>query len=205
MPSAIPTDTVTRNEVDELKSELRRLADSADEALRPQVRDAALDLIAAINYDDKTLMDSCFNSLLVGMADMARNYIPKDLSAAKGVKEGFKKAWEKFINKKAYDIAIFEDIKDVVESMIDARIASMSRGRKMVALLGELGQQIENAKLLEDGIRDLRKFREDVLKGWPSRKPPSSIDRTAIAQAREAIARGEKGMRKSDLVYPSEK
>jgi hypothetical protein len=78
----------------------------------------------------------------------------------------------------------------------------MLKARRFVNCLKEdFEQEVKNAQALEDGIRDLRRFREDLLKGWPSRKPPSALNQAAIADARTAIKRGEKGMSKDELVW----
>jgi len=202
MPETV-SDTVNGNELDELKRDLQRLADST---ARPELSDAVLAFITAINYDDEALMKSSLSSLLASLAEVVRDCIAGAITASEGTQAGLKEGWRKYIDKKAYDITAFEELKDTIESIIDERIARMLKLRKVVNYLAEEHEyQVENTQALEDGIRDLRKFREDMLKGWPSRKPPSPIDRTVIAQAREAIARGEKGLRKSELIYPSEK
>ena len=54
---------------------------------------------------------------------------------------------------------------------------------------------------LEDGLRQLWKFREDLLRGWPARNPASPIDRETVSKARDAIRRGDKGMSKDQLIW----
>jgi hypothetical protein len=194
-------DAVSRNEIDELKRELQRTSDTVVKDSAPQVTDAVLALIAAVDYEDKALMDSSFASLMASLAELARDRIAKAISASEDTKAGLREGWKKFIDKKAFEITVIEEIKDKIETIIDERIEVLSKLRKWVKSLEKHEQQVENAPALEDGIRDLRRFREDILKGWPSRKPPSPIDRTAVDKAREAIARGEKGMSKEELVW----
>jgi len=193
-------DTANRSEIDELKSVLQRIADTIA-ANCPQVSDAALALIAAVNYDDQALVDSAHASLRSALAELASDCISRELSATEGMKSGLREGWQKYIDKKAYEIAVFEEIKDTVESIIDERIARMLKVRTLVNCLKDLEQEVKNAQALEDGIRDLRRFRENLWKGWPSRKPPSPVDRTALAEARAAFQRGERRMSKDELVW----
>jgi hypothetical protein len=195
-------DTVSQNELDELKRDLQRVGDEvAQAAARPQLSDAVLALVAAMDYQDETLLYSSCASLLAAIAELARDFIARELKESESTKTGLKEGWQKYINKKAFEMAILEEIKDKIESIIDERIASMLKIRKIISMLQEQEQQVENAPALEGGIRDLRRFREEILKGWPSRKPPSAIDRAAVAKARDAIARGDKGMSKDELVW----
>jgi hypothetical protein len=205
MPDTV-SDTMNRNELDELKRGLQSLADST---ARPELGDAVLALIAAINHEDEALMKSSLNSLLTSLAEVVRDCIAGAITASEQTQAGLKEGWHKYIDKKAYDITVFEELKDTIESIIDERISRMLTLRKVVNFLSEEHEyQVENAQALEDGIRDLRKFRAVMLQRWPSRRPPSPIDRTAIAKARQAIAGGERGLRKSELTWgsdPSEK
>jgi hypothetical protein len=147
------------------------------------------------------LVDASFASLLAGLAEVANDCVVKELDASDGTRAGLREGWQKYIDKKAYELAVFEEIKDQIESIIDERIAGMLKARKFVRSLEDLGQQVEKSQALEEGIRELRKFREDLLRGWPSRKPPAPIDREAVSKAREAIRRGEKGMSKDQLIW----
>jgi hypothetical protein len=193
-------DTLKDNEFDELKGELQRLADKAA-GTRPQVSDAALALIAALEYDDETLVKSSSASLAAGLAELANDCVARALSASDGTQAGLREGWRRYIDKKAYELAVLEDIKDKIESIIDEQIAGMLKLRRFVQGVEELSQHVKKSQALEEGIRELRKFREDLLRGWPSRRPPSPIDREAVSKAREAILRGEKGMSKDQLMW----
>ena len=190
MPDARAT-----NDIEELKRGLQRLADTvAKVGVRPQIRDAALDLISAIEYADESLTKSCLNSLAAAAAELASNMIAKELNASTGVKKGFKEAWKEYIDGKAYEIEIFDAVRDKIETIIDERIAAMSTVRKLVESLEKVDHHVENAQAITDGIRDLRAFREEMLKGWPSRKRPSPIDKAAIAK----VARRHRSRREGD-------
>lgn len=193
-------DTTRASEIEELKGELQRLADKFA-CKRQQVSDAALALIAALDYEDEALVESSSVSLLAGLAELANDCVAREISASEGTQAGLKEGWQKYIDKKAYDLAVFELIKDKIESIIDERIARMLKVRKFVQIVAKLGQHVEKSQALEEGIRDLRKFREDLLRGWPTRRPPSAIDHETISKAREAIRRGEKGMNKDQLIW----
>jgi len=193
-------ETANKSEIDELKSELQQLADLVA-AKCSNVGDAIVDLLAAVDYEDEALVDSTIVSLLAALANLTNKCIAKEVDTSKSVQAGLMNGWQKHIDKKAYEIAVFEVIKDTIESIIDERIASMLSLRKCVHLLNSHQQDVENAQALEDGIRGLRRFRDDFLKGGPSRKPPAPIDHQAIAKARSEIAAGRKGMSKDQLVW----
>lgn len=191
-------ETVNRSEIEELKNELQRFADTAAEKC-PKVSDAAFDLITAINYEDEALVHSSYTSLLTSLAELANEWIAKELEISVAVQKGLTEGWKKYVDKKAFEIAMYDEIKDTIESIIDERSACMLKLRRLVNHLKE--QEVENAQALEDGIRDLRRFREDFLKGWPSCKSPTPIDQSAITKAREGFAHGQKGLTKNDLIW----
>jgi flagellar biosynthesis/type III secretory pathway protein FliH len=199
-------DTVHRGELDALKKELEEKAKSTAR-VAPQVSEAIQELITAISYDDRALLDSSLNSLFSCLADVARDIIKREVLASEGIREGIRQAWkERFEGRPCENL---DEVKNVIASPIDERMASMIRLRdNLVKMIGENGYPVENAQQLEDGIRELRRFRENILRDWPSpSRQPSPINRKAVAEAREAIARGEKGLRKQDLVWgePPEK
>ena len=194
------SDATKGSEIDALKSALQHVADEVAGTC-PQVSDAALGLIAAVNYGDKTLLDSSYASLLAALPGVANNCITRELASSEGVQAGIRDGWRRYIDKKAYELSVFEEIKDHLESIIDERIASILKVRKFVRSLEGLGQHVEKSQALEDGIRQLRKFREDLLRGWPARSPASPIDWETVSKARDAIRRGEKGMSKDQLIW----
>ena len=195
------SDATKGSDLDALKRELLQSVADKVAGMSPQVSDAALGLIAAINYGDKTLLDSSFASLLAALPGVANNCITRELAASEGVQAGIRDGWRRYIDKKAYELSDFEEIKDYLESIIDERIASMLKARKFVRSLEGLGQQVEKSQALEDGIRQLRKFREGLLRGWPERGPASPLDRETVSKTRDAIRRGEKGMSKDQLIW----
>jgi hypothetical protein len=188
-------DTVNRNQAETMKRTLESIANSSS-GVPPQVNSAILDVVTAANYADEALLVSSFNSLLSCLADVARYLIQRTITAVEETKTAIRKGWRESVDCLACED--FDDLKNAIESIIDERISTMSQLRdKMVKKLEERDYKVENAQQLEDAIRDLRQFRQDILKEWPSpNKPPSSLNRQAIAEAREAIARGEKGLRK---------
>ena len=193
-------DAAKGSEIDKLIADLEHLADVAV-GMCPQASDAARTLIAALQYNDKVLVDSALTSLFPALADVVDECIPKEINLSAVTQESLGESWQKHINGKAYEFAVFEDIKDKIESIIDERITSMMNLRKLVNDLGKLGQTVEKAQALDEGIRQLRRFREDFLKRWPSPKQPLPIDRDAISKAREAIRGGAKGMTKDQMIW----
>jgi hypothetical protein len=197
-------DTVNRNQAETMKRTLESIANSSS-GVPPQVNSAILDVVTAANYADEALLVSSFNSLLSCLADVARYLIQRTITAVEETKTAIRKGWRESVDCLACED--FDDLKNAIESIIDERISTMSQLRdKMVKKLEERDYKVENAQQLEDAIRDLRQFRQDILKEWPSpNKPPSSLNRQAIAEAREAIARGEKGLRKDELIWGQSK
>jgi hypothetical protein len=197
-------DTVRGNEIEELKGVLQRLAEDLAEKFAgrsQQVSEAALGLIAALEYGDETLFESSSASLAAGLAEVANGCVARELRASEGTQTGLREAWARYIDKKAYELSVFEDIRNAIESLIDERVGSMLKLRKLVQSVEKFGQPVERSRALEEGIRELRQFREDLLRGWPSRKPPAPLDREGVSRAREALRRGEKGMSKDQLVW----
>src|SRR4051794_6216032 len=82
-------DTANRSEIEELKSVLQQLADTAATKW-PQVSDAALALVTALNYNDPTLVESADASLLTALAGLANEGIVKELRATEETKSGLK-------------------------------------------------------------------------------------------------------------------
>lgn len=187
-----------------MKGEIQRLADNCV-GTHQQVSDAALAFIAALDYDDETLLEASSVSLAAGFAELANDCVARAMSESNGAQTGLKAGWRKYIDKKAYELAVLESIKDKIESIIDEQIAGMLKLRKFVRSVEQRGQNVEKSQTLEEGIRELRKFREDFLRDWPSRRPPSPIDREAVSKAREAIRRGEKGMSEEQLIWKDER
>jgi hypothetical protein len=194
------SDAAKGSDLDALIDELQRIAGETA-SKHPRISDAALGLIAACDYEDETLLDSSWASLLAALAEVANRCVARELAASEGTQTGIREAWQKRIDKQAYELSVFEKIKDKIESVIDERIASMLKVRMFVRSLEEDGQQVGKSQALEDGIRQLRKFREELLRVWPARRPASPIDREAVSKAREAIRRGEKGMSKDQLIW----
>jgi hypothetical protein len=193
-------DIVSPSGIDALKEKLQDIAGSSAR-VAPQLSDAILDVLTALDYADESLLASSCNSLLSCLVVVARDIIQREVKASEDTREGIKKAWREHVDGVACEN--FDEIKNVIESIIDERIASMTKIRdKLVKPLEEKEYQVENSQQLEDGIREVRRFRETILKDWPSlNKRVSSINRQAVAEAREASARGNKGMRKDELIW----
>ena len=191
----------SRRHLDALKMELKELAGSGTD---PKLTQPIEDMLTALHYADETLLEASFHSLLSGLTDVARDFVVKELKLVNATKEGIAKGWREHVDGHACEE--FDELKNVIESLIDDRIASMSRLRdKLVRPLNERGCIVDNAPHLEEGIRDLRQFRHDLLRNWPSSsKLPTAIDRAAIAEARAAIASGAKGLRKDQLKWGHE-
>lgn len=189
-------DTTSASNLDLFKEELEKLADHAP----PQLSQAVRDLLAAASYSDTTLVDSTLNSLFEAMRLVARDIIQKELASTAGMRAGVR-----ILLQTHFDGRVCEDfdaLKEMLESEIDKRLATMTWVRdEQVRPLEEQNYPVENAQQLDEGIRDLRRWRESLLKDWPDpSKPPASIDKDAIAQARAALKQGKGRMSKDDML-----
>lgn len=184
--------------MDALKTELKSLAGSGTD---PKLTQPIEDMLTALDYADETLLESSFHSLLSGMADVARDFIVNELKQVNATKEGIARGWKEHVDGRPCED--FDELRNVIESLIDDRIANMSRLRdKLVKPLKVRACIVDNAPQLEEGIRDLRQFRHELLRNWPSSsRQPSALDHAAIAEARAAIASGSKGLRKDQLKW----
>jgi hypothetical protein len=193
--------TAMANDLEKMIGEWQRLADAlADKC--PQISDAALAFITAINYHDETLVDSSLASLRSALAEFANTCIARELKASSEMQAGVKDGWQKYVDdKKAFELAVFECVKDTIESIIDERVTAMMKARKLVRRLKDIGQHVETSRSLEDGIRQLRTFREEFFRRWPSQRPPSPINRDAIAKARESFQNGHRGLSKDQMIW----
>jgi hypothetical protein len=192
-----------RNKLEELKEKFESLAKSTAR-VSPRLSHAARDLLTAISYEDETLIDSSLNSLMEALRMLVREIVQKELDAAKGTKIGIQKGWQECVDGAVHEN--FDPLKKVIESVIDARIASMTGVRdELVKMLEEKDYPVENAQQLENCIRELRRFKENISKDWPTPgKPPSPLNQQAIAEARAAFTRGDRTMRKDELVWESD-
>jgi hypothetical protein len=183
-----------------MKKKLEALVSSSENVV-PRLAEVLRDTLVAISYADNVLMASSVNALRSCLADSARDIIQGEVMKSKTAKEVIKKIWQEDVDGAACED--FDEIKNEIESLIDGRIASMTEVRdKIVKTLEEKEYHVENAHQLEDGIRELRQFRENLLKDWPpSGQVPSPLNKEAIAEARKAIANGGNGMKKSELVW----
>jgi len=189
------------DKADELEGMLRMLQRLADATKNQQVIDKTRAFTAAISYNDQILVESTRASLLAAYADVANGFITEALGASEGTQKSLGEWWRLYLDKKVYGFTDLEEFKDRIVSIIDERLVGMLENRKLVLILEKAGQQVEKSQTLEDGIRQLRKFREEYLRGWPSRSQPAPIDREAIAKAREAIRAGEKGLSKDQMIW----
>jgi len=166
-----------------------------------QLSDAINDVLTALGYEDQPLLEASFTSLHSSLSEVARDIIQKAVKASEAIKETIKKGWREHVDGVACED--FDELKNLLESLIDERIANMTRIQaNVVAPLAKNGVQVENAQQLEESIRDLRKFRADIIKDWPvPNKRPSPVNRKSISDARVAIRRGDYGMRKEELTH----
>ena len=200
-------DITNRSKLDALKNALGRLAKSASIA-RPELLRPIKDLVAALNYEDNVLIQSSSISLLEGLRNFVQDIIRRALEVSELAKSGLRKAWRETVDGVPCDD--LEELRRAVEEHIDERLAALTALRDgPVKMLEVRGVPVENAQQLEDGIQDLRELKENIFKDWPpSDKQPSPLNRQAIDEARAAIRRGEKGMRREDMIWgvdPSKK
>jgi hypothetical protein len=191
--------TSRQNTLGAMKEHLEGLANSR--RVPPGISQAVRELLTAINYADETLINSSLHALREALRLFVRDIVQRELEVTEITKNHIQEGWRKHVDGAAAEN--FDELKKLIESFIDERITSMTGARdELVKILEEKEYPVENAQQLENSIRDLRRFRENILKEWPSPgRRPAPLNRQAIAEARAAIARGEKGLRKDELVW----
>jgi len=190
--------TTNRSGLDALKDESEHVAKRS----RPEMSQAIRNLVSAISYDDETLMESSQTSLYEALALAVRDIINKEIEASEKTKQSLREAW--FTRVDGIPRSDFEDVRAVIESLIDGRIARMTCLRdEPVKLLEQQECPVENADQLEESIKAMRLFRENILADWPvPGKRPAAINRQAIAEARAAIGQKGKWLRKEEMIHP---
>ena len=157
---------------------------------------AIRDFLAATSYRDETLIKASVKSLFEAMTRVVQDIVKRELEVSDATKKGLQEVWREQVD--GVPCENLDEVRKTLESFIDEQIAKMANVRDgLVRALEERDYRVENKQQLEHSIRDLRTFRENILKDWPSSsRKPAPLNRQAIAEARAAIARGEKGMRR---------
>jgi hypothetical protein len=192
-------DTTNRTTLRALKKAFERIASG----VRPELAQPIFDVLAAVEYDDETLVAATQNSLLKALQEAARDIIQKELQATQEMKRCLRDAWRENVN--GVPREDFNDLRKLMESFIDKRLSRLQDVRdKLVKLLEDRDYLVEGSQPLEECILALQTWKEAIFKDWPSTdNTPAPLNRQAVAEAREAIGRGAKGMRKEDLVWGS--
>src|SRR5207245_590294 len=112
------------------------------------------------------------------------------LEASAAFQEGLREGWRDGTDQQTFEGDILEEIKDKIEAIFEERMADLLKVRKFVNCVIDHGHTVEKSAALDQGIGQLRQFREDFMKRFPSRRPPLPIDREGIARAREAFRNG---------------
>jgi hypothetical protein len=193
-------DIIGRSKEEALKEKLAAIANSSSR-FSPELSQAIQDLLAAISYSDNTLIDASINGLFEALRNVAKDLIEKEVAASEAAKNGLREAWRDFV-----DGTVCENLDDaskVIESFVDERLEKMMQLRdNIVRVLEKHEYLVENAFRLEEGMRDWQKMKEDILGNWPlTSKALLPANRQMIAEARAAIARGETGLRREDLIW----
>ena len=144
------------DKLDAVKAKLETIVESSSRSI-PELSQAAQDLLTAVDYADGVLMQSSLASLYSCLSDVARRLIEKELETASIAKDAIRQAWKEHVNGVACEN--FNKLRDVIESIIDRRISSMTRVSSLVEALRDNDHVVENAEELDGCIRDLRQFR----------------------------------------------
>jgi hypothetical protein len=190
-----------KNKLNEVKSKFEELLAKYNNKVPSLLTDAIRDILAAIEYKDYVLVDSSVQALCAGLVSVGRDVVTSELSRSEATKASIRQVWQEDIDGQACEN--FDELKNFIEAFIDQRIAKMTEVQNDIVLnLAKLDYHVENAQQLEDGIRGMRKFRENILKEWPAaNKPPAPVNQNAVAEARKAFAGGYKGLSKDQLVW----
>jgi hypothetical protein len=189
--------TSSKNKLSALKKQLDGIADQSGAS---KLSHAIGDLLSAISYDDKILIHSSLNYLLEALRLTAKDLVERELKNTESMKRSLREAWHEHIDGLVCEN--FEELRKVVESIIDDRLAMITSFRDQgIKQLEELGYHVDNANQLEASILDLQTWKQEIFRDWPSpNKVPSPLNREALAQVRAALSRGKKGMTKEDII-----
>jgi hypothetical protein len=183
-----------------LRENLERIVTSTI-TTRPEFSQQIRDFLSAISYEDRVLMGSSLDALLDGFRLVVRDSLVSELRMSKATMDAVRAFLQEHV-----EGVLFEDDVEVpnqaIAAVVDERIVVLVGWQDDVVLrLEKMGHLVENAQALRDGILELRRFRETLLKQWPRvGEPLAPLDRQAIQEARSQIA--QKGLRKEDMCYP---
>jgi len=156
-------------------------------------------VLAALDYNDSVLIESSLNSAMEAIATATESLIEEVLGSPetiRGYLPGFWNMMEECPPESFQEIgkqlaARFDHNIKVDEELLD----------ELVKPLLHRGYEIRTADKLVQEIVELQTMKVDTMKDWTwqDRELPA-VDRAMVARTREAITRGERGIRIEDLV-----
>jgi hypothetical protein len=180
-----------KHDDEEMEARLREVS--------PRVSQAIRKLLYALDCDDQVLKDSARAEALDYLVEDAQNAIRNNVEGARWVIGVVNQHLGQIEGVPQSD---FDELGKKIESMLDSFIKVLTALTETINDLAENGRTVENGSDLVEALQDLKKLKTNTLQDWPMPgRRPSPIDRPAMADARAALARGEQGMRREEMVW----
>src|SRR5262249_5646090 len=145
---------------------VEQLEGVAPSGIPPMASQAIRDFICAVSYNDGALIESRAVPLLEELRGLVVRVISIELEKSKETLAGVRNFWRDHLDGVPHED--FEPPRKAIEAVVDERIAAMTGLRdEIIAPFNQKTKNpIENSKDLEDGIRELRKFKERLFQDW---------------------------------------
>ena len=184
--------------LDAIKTKLETLMNSGGEIPR-DVLQAAQALIAALDYNDTVLMRSSMNAVFEACRGVFNEAVQKRLGSAQRLGQGLQEVFDMLANRPRENQ---DELRTAIETLLDKEGKSLTDLLAGPALvLGKHGYPVEGVPQLEQEIQELWKLKRRTLDAWPhAQEELPRVNRSMVAAARAAIARGETGEPIDDLI-----
>jgi tryptophan 2,3-dioxygenase len=181
-----------------LQEEIERLVGLLDAGVPQSFTQAMQSFLAAMDYDDYTLMRSHLNAAGEAFQQVVYEALQKRLGWPQQARQACRKIRDLMTGSVCED---WDEVGKALESRFDETLKILTDLRDgSVKLLQKHGHEVENAAQLNQAIEELLELKQGVLGDWPwsdQELPP--VDREMAVASRAAFKRG-KGERIEDLI-----
>jgi hypothetical protein len=163
--------------------------------------EAMKSVLAAMDYNDPTLVRSSLNEAFLALAEEMGTEIPECQKLVSYAREVCREELEELRGVAAEE---FDEIGRALEEFLNGYLKHFERGRDLVRSLMDRGYEVRNAEVLTRSIEDLLALKKETLGDWPwsTQDVPPPLNRDVLAKARTAISEG-RGEQIDDLIKRS--
>lgn len=186
------------------KEEIRAKLETAIKELSanglPSLSAAFRSLLAAIEYDDRILIDSTINMILEDLQKFVEWVIPQWYDGFERCQESLRDLWKLMSEN---PLENYDDVRKVVEEGLADALEQRTKLRDgLVKTLQTHGYEVTKTQQLDQDIERLMIFKKKILDSWPlSSRPLPPVNKEMIAAAKARRARGERGESIEDLIH----